>query len=357
MVATLNEGNYLNNILIELGNKSVSDIHIKSNSKIYYRLNGDIKIFEDSKELTSDEIMMNLDPVLNDRVKSFFVQNMQADFGFTTSSGIRYRANLYRTTDGISLALRIINNKLLSLDELKVPEVFKKIASLQTGLVIISGPTGSGKSTTLNSLIDYINENYCKHIITLEDPIEFIHTNKKCLIDQREIGNDATSFGTAIKAALREDPDIILIGEIRDSESIKECLNAAETGHLVFTTMHTQTASKSVDRIIDSCEANEKELVRSMLSTSIQAVVLQKLLKTRDNNSRIAAFEVLLGINSVRNLIRENKIANIDSMIQIGSKYGMISMKNSIEQLYANGLISKEERDKNLINLNDTREG
>ncbi|MBO4956578.1 MAG: PilT/PilU family type 4a pilus ATPase [Rickettsiales bacterium] len=356
MVAFLSKESYLNNLLLELKEKNVSDIHIKSDHKIYCRINGDIVVLENSKELSSDDIINNLQTVLNNRIKTEFMENMQADFGFSATNKTRYRANLYKTTNGVSLALRTINSDITPLDKLGAPEVLKKIANLQKGLVIISGPTGSGKSTTLNSIIDYINTNHKKHIITLEDPIEFIHTNKNCLIDQREVGNDAKSFSMGIKSALREDPDIILIGEIRDAESIKECLNAAETGHLVFTTMHTQTASKSIDRIVDSCDSAEKELIKSMLSTSIQAVILQKLIKTVDGQKRVPAFEVMLGVNSIRNLIRENKISNIDSMIQMGSKYGMIDMKTSIENLYNNGIISKEEMDNNLINLNESKD-
>lgn len=352
-MAFLLKDSYLDKLLVELESKNISDIHIKSGHKIYYRLNGDINFIEESKILSSNDIIDNIRPVLNNNLNSMFLENMQIDFGFSTSSKTRYRANLYKTSSGVSLAMRIISNKVSTFEELGVPDIIKKIASLQKGLVIISGPTGTGKSTTLNSIIDYINNNFKKHIITIEDPIEFVHSNKKCLINQREIGSDAKSFSLAIKSALREDPDIILIGEIRDKESIKECLNAAETGHLVFTTMHTQSASKSIDRIVDSCEAAEKELIRSMLSTSIQAVILQTLLKTKDGNSRVAAFEVMLGVNSVRNLIRENKIANINSIIQMGSKYGMIDMKTSIENLYKENIITKEEMDENLINLND----
>ena len=355
MTTTLPEDNDFNTLLIELEKKDASDIHIKSGHKVYYRLGGNITIKEDSKILSSDDIITNISPILNDRIKSEFMKEMQSDFGFATSNATRYRANLYKTTGGISLALRRINNKISTFSELGAPEIFNKIASLQKGLVIVSGPTGSGKSTTLCSIIDYINTKYNKHIITLEDPIEYVHQNKKCLIDQREIGNDAKSFSLGIKAALREDPDIILIGEIRDSESIKECLNAAETGHLVFTTLHTNSASKSIDRIIESFQAEEKELVKSMLSTSLQAIILQKLIRTKEENKRVSAFEVMVGTNSIRNLIRENKIANIDSMIQIGTKFGMIDMKTSIENLYNNGIISLEEKEANLISLEDTK--
>ena len=355
MALLLSKDSYINEILLNLQSDSVSDVHIKSDAEIRYRFNGDIVTLENSKILSVKEIINDLSTILNERIKTEFNINKQVDFSFAISNKTRYRANMYKTTSGISLALRKINNTIKTLEELMAPEIIKKIAHLQKGLVIISGPTGSGKSTTLNSIINYINNNFNKHIITIEDPIEFLHTSRKCLINQREVGNDTNNFSLAIKSALREDPDIILIGEIRDAESIKQCLHAAETGHLVFTTMHTQTAAKSIDRIIDSCEVGEKELIRSMLSTSLQAVILQKLIKTIDNKSRVAAYEVLLGINSVRNLIRENKINAIDSMIQINSRYGMIDMKTSIEKLYSDGLISKEEMNNNLINLNDEK--
>ena len=353
MTTVLPEGNYINDLLLKLEETNVSDVHMKSGKQVYCRLNGNIITLKESNVLTSDDIINNIQIVLNEKSKKDFLSNMQVDFGFSTSNGTRYRANLYKTATGVSLALRKINNKANTCQELMAPEIFKKIASLQKGLVIISGPTGSGKSTTMTAFIDYINNNFEKHIITIEDPVEFVHENKKCLINQREIGSDTKSFSSAIKAALREDPDIILIGEIRDAESIKECLNAAETGHLVFTTLHTQSASKSIDRIVDSCEAAEKDLVRSMLSTSIQAVILQKLIKTKDGNSRVAAFEVMVSTSSIRNLIRENKISNIDSMIQMGTKFGMVTMKSSIENLYNNGIISKEEMEANLVNLEE----
>ena len=350
---TLDANSFLDKTLRELGN--ASDIHIKSGHEVFYRLNGDIKKIENSV-YSAKNIINDLKPVLTDRIQAQFKSSMQSDFSLCASDNTRYRANLYRTNSGISLALRKINNEVKSFDDSGTTELFSKIASLQKGLVIVSGPTGSGKSTTLTAMVDYINSNFEKHIITIEDPIEFIHTNKKCLIDQREVGRDVNSFADALRAALREDPDIILVGEVRDSESIKYCLNAAETGHLVFTTLHTQTAAKSIDRIVDSCEAGEKEIVRSMLSSSIQAVILQKLLKRADGNGMVPAFEVLLGINSVRNLIRENKISQIDSIIQMSSKYGMIDMKTSVKTLFEKGIITEEEMKENLTNVEDNEE-
>ena len=351
---TLEENSKLNKLLIQLELKNVSDVHIKSGHSVFYRFAGDIKMINNIS-FTSEEIVENIKPILTQNIQDQFKNNMQSDFSFATSNETRYRANLYRTNSGISLALRRINNEAKSLEELAPYSVntFKEILNLDKGLVIVCGPTGSGKSTTLTAIINYINNNFEKHIITIEDPIEFIHKSNKCLIDQREVGRDVNSFADALKAALREDPDIILVGEIRDSESIKYCLNAAETGHLVFTTLHTQTASKSIDRIVDSCEPNEKEIVRSMLSSSIQAVILQKLLKKADNTGVVAAFEILLGISSVRNLIRENKISQIDSIIQMSSKYGMIDMETSIKKLYENHIITEEEMKANLNNIED----
>ena len=351
---TLEENGKLNKLLIDLESKNVSDVHIKSDHNVFYRFMGDIKTIGDIL-FSSEEIIENIKPILTQTIQTQFKESLQSDFSFATSNNTRYRANLYRTSTGISLALRRINSEAKTLEELAPFSVdtFKEILGLDKGLVIVCGPTGSGKSTTLTAIINYINSNFEKHIITIEDPIEFIHKSNKCLIDQREVGRDVNSFSDALRAALREDPDIILVGEIRDSESIKYCLNAAETGHLVFTTLHTQTASKSIDRIVDSCEPNEKEIVRSMLSSSIQAVILQKLLKKADNSGVVAAFEILLGISSVRNLIRENKISQIDSIIQMSSKYGMIDMETSIKKLYENHIITEDEMKNNLINVED----
>ncbi|MDR2760217.1 MAG: PilT/PilU family type 4a pilus ATPase [Rickettsiales bacterium] len=351
MTNRLAEENVLNRILISLeATNRVSDVHIKSGSKIRYREIGDIKTLEGAA-IDGKNLIAMMQEIFNEKIKTDFKDNKQADFGFATSNNTRYRANLFCTNTGCALSLRRIDNKILTFEQIGLPPIIKKIAGLQKGLVIISGPTGSGKSTTLNSIIDFINENYRKHIITVEDPIEFIHQSKQCLINQREIGVDAKSFSLAIKSALREDPDIILLGEIRDAETIKECLTAAETGHLVLATMHTVSAAKSIDRIVDTCSSVEKDMVRTMLSSSLQAVILQKLLRKKDGSGRVCAFEILLGTNAVRNLIKENKIEQIDSMIQTGSKYGMVDMTSSMTALYKSAVISMEEFNENSINL------
>lgn len=355
-MALLAEDNFLNKVLLTLAEKQASDVHLKSGYKIYYRFLGEIKIYEESPVLTNEIILSYLKTVINEKVSNEFKINKQSDFGFNTSDSTRYRANLYKTNSGYSLALRRINNKASTFEDLNAPSIFKQIAKLEKGLIIISGPTGSGKSTTLNSMINYINLNYEKHIITIEDPIEFVHTNQKSLINQREIGTDAVSFALALKSALREDPDIILIGEMRDAETIKEALRAAETGHLVFATMHTQTAAKSIDRIVDSCESGEKEMVRTMVSSSIQAIILQKLVKHINGETRIAAYEILLGTSAVRNLIRENKINQIDSMIQTGKKFGMIDMETYLKLLFEKGMITREELDENTVKLGKENE-
>jgi twitching motility protein PilT len=356
MANVLEEGNFLDKYLRILEEKRVSDVHLKNGHKIYYRLFGSIEVLEDSPVLDNNIIIESLNPVLSEKTREDFKKNKQADFGFTSSNGTRYRANLFKATGGFSATFRRINQKIRSFEDLMVPPIFTKIAELEKGLVIVSGPTGSGKSTTLNSMIDYINQKQQKHIITVEDPIEFVYENKKCLINQREVGVDAASFGLAVISALREDPDIILIGEVRDAETIKECLRAAETGHLVFTTMHTQSASKSVDRIIETCGANEREMIRSMLATSLKAVILQKLVRRKDGSGMVCVFEVLLGTSAVGNLIKENKISQIDSMMQMGSKYGMIDMMTSLKNLYEKGIISKEELDSNTVTVGKDEE-
>jgi twitching motility protein PilT len=273
-----------------------------------------------------------------------FLKNFQSDFGYTNKeNNCRYRINVFRSFKGISIALRQLNSEVTKLEEMNFPEIIKKLALLEKGLVLVCGPTGSGKSTTLASMIDYINRHSKKHIIIIEDPVEYIHNSKESIVTQREVGRTVSSFADGLRGALREDPDIIMIGEMRDKETIKMALTAAETGHLVFATLHTMSASKTIDRIIDSTDSGEKEVIRSMLSTSLQAIVLQTLYKKADNTGRIPAFEILIGTNGVRNMIRENKIHQIDSVIQTGSKYGMITLKDYTIKLMEAGLIDKED--------------
>ena len=334
---------YLNKILNKANELNASDIHLSTGLSPYARVIGDMVRLKDFNPLTAQNIFDISLKIMDEYNKSIFLKNFQTDFSYYNKDNkTRYRVNVYRSNKGVSAVFRQLNTNIPKLEEINFPDIFKKIASLEKGLVLVCGPTGSGKSTTLAILVDYINRNFKKHIITVEDPVEYIHETKKSLIDQREVGRNVHSFADGLRGALREDPDIILIGEMRDRETIKMALTAAETGHLVFSTLHTMSASKTIDRIIDSVEGDEKEIIRSMLSTSLQAIILQTLLKNKEDNGRIAGFEIVTGITAVRNMIRENKIYQIDSIIQTNAKHGMISMKDYIEKLLAQDLVDKE---------------
>jgi twitching motility protein PilT len=281
--------------------------------------------------------------VMTDSQRAEFEKELEIDFAIQFGDDLRFRVNAFTTMNGISSAFRSIPTKILSLDQLGTPDIFKKISSLHKGLILVTGPTGSGKSTTLAAMVDYINETYPRHILTIEDPVEFVHKNKKSLINQRELGVNTHSFGNALKSALREDPDVILVGELRDTETIELALTAAETGHLVMGTLHTNSAAKTVDRIVDAFPASDKSLIMSMLSTSLQAVIAQTLIKTKDGTGRVAAMEILLGTPAIRNLIREGKMPQIYSLMQVGSKVGMRTMKDSVYALLEKGVIDMED--------------
>lgn len=335
---------YLNNILTKSQMANASDIHLSTNLPPYVRTQGDIVKLDGFEPLSGKNILDMLLNIMDKYNQEMLVKNLQADFSYYNEENkTRYRVNAFKSEKGISAVFRQLNSEIPLLENANFPEVFKRIITQERGLILVCGPTGSGKSTTLATLLDYINRNYKKHIITIEDPIEYIHKTKQSLVDQREVGKSVKSFADGLRGALREDPDIILIGEMRDRETIKMALTAAETGHLVVSTLHTMSASKTIDRIIDSCEASEKEVIRSMLSTSLQAIILQTLLKNHDNSGRVAAFEVLIGTGAIRNMIRESKIHQIDSMIQTGSKFGMIAMNDYVEKLIENNLVNKEE--------------
>ncbi|MCU9893065.1 type IV pilus twitching motility protein PilT, partial [Neisseria gonorrhoeae] len=269
-------------------------------------------------------------------------QNLDVDFSFELPNVARFRVNAFNTGCGPAAVFRTIPSTVLSLEELKAPSIFQKIAESPRGMVLVTGPTGSGKSTTLAAMINYINETQPAHILTIEDPIEFVHQSKKSLINQRELHQHTLSFANALSSALREDPDVILVGEMRDPETIGLALTAAETGHLVFGTLHTTGAAKTVDRIVDVFPAGEKEMVRSMLSESLTAVISQNLLKTHDGNGRVASHEILIANPAVRNLIRENKITQINSVLQTGQASGMQTMDQSLQSLVRQGLIAPE---------------
>ena len=280
---------------------------------------------------------------MNDGQRKVYEESLECDFSFEIPNLARFRVNAFNHNRGSGAVFRTIPSKILSLEQLNCPAIFKDIANTPRGICLVTGPTGSGKSTTLAAIIDYINDNEFGHILTVEDPIEFVHQSKKCLINQREVGPHTLSFNNALRSALREDPDVILVGEMRDLETIRLALSAAETGHLVFGTLHTSSAAKTVDRIIDVFPAAEKEMVRSMLSESLRAVISQTLCKTKDEQGRVAAHEIMIGTPAIRNLIRENKIPQMYSAIQTGQNIGMQTLDQNLQDLVKRNIISVNE--------------
>ncbi len=320
---------------------NASDVHITVNLSPIARVNGRFqRLSQDS--LTNQDVYNLVRQIADDLLIHKIDEEGEADFSVSLPNGHRVRANVYKQKGNYAMALRIIPNEIPKFEELKLPDVMREFAAEQRGLILITGPTGSGKSSTLASLIDLINETRECHIITLEDPIEYVHNHKRSIVNQREIGRDSRNFNSALRASLRQDPDVILIGEMRDPETISIALRAAETGHLVFSTMHTIGAAKTIDRIIDSFEASKQQQIRSQLSTVCKGIVSQQLIPTIDKNSRIVATEVMIANTAIRNLIRENKIYQIQNIIQTSSKQNMLSMDQDISRLYKQGLISKE---------------
>jgi twitching motility protein PilT len=279
--------------------------------------------------------------IMNDKQRKDFEEFLETDFSFEVPGVARFRVNAFNQNRGAGGVFRTIPSKVLTMEDLGMGQVFKDIAEVPRGLVLVTGPTGSGKSTTLAAMIDYINDNRYDHILTIEDPIEFVHESKKCLMNQREVHRDTLGFNEALRSALREDPDIILVGELRDLETIRLALTAAETGHLVFGTLHTTSAAKTIDRVVDVFPAEEKSMVRSMLSESLQAVISQSLLK-KTNGGRIAAHEIMMGTPAIRNLIREGKVAQMYSAIQTGASLGMQTLDQCLQDLLSKGLITRD---------------
>jgi twitching motility protein PilT len=321
--------------------EGASDVHLTSSEPPMVRIHGDVKRLEHAP-LTAEEVHNMIFDIMSDAVRKTFQETNDADFSFELGNIARFRVNAFRTRWGEAAVFRTIPTKVLSIDELALPPVVREICDKEKGLVLVTGPTGSGKSTTLASMIDYINNTYEGHILTIEDPIEFVHESKKCLVNQREVGPHTGSFSAALRGALREDPDVILVGEMRDLETISLALTAAETGHLVFGTLHTSSAPKTVDRVIDVFPAAQQGQIRAMFSESIQAVITQTLLKKR-SGGRMAALEILIGTTAVRNLIRENKIHQIPSVIQTGQSAGMQTMDMALIDLVNRGLVTQEE--------------
>ncbi|HGG8105381.1 TPA: type IV pilus twitching motility protein PilT [Neisseria meningitidis] len=328
--------------LLAFGAKNkASDLHLSSGISPMIRVHGDMRRIN-LPEMSAEEVGNMVTSVMNDHQRKIYQQNLEVDFSFELPNVARFRVNAFNIGRGPAAVFRTIPSTVLSLEDLKAPSIFQKIAESPRGMVLVTGPTGSGKSTTLAAMINYINETQPAHILTIEDPIEFVHQSKKSLINQRELHQHTLSFANALRSALREDPDIILVGEMRDPETIGLALTAAETGHLVFGTLHTTGAAKTVDRIVDVFPAGEKEMVRSMLSESLTAVISQNLLKTHDGNGRVASHEILIANPAVRNLIRENKITQINSVLQTGQASGMQTMDQSLQSLVRQGLIAPE---------------
>lgn len=316
-----------------------SDLHLSAGLPPMIRVDGDLRKIN-VPALEHKEVLKIVYDIMNDRQRKEYEENLEVDFSFEIADLARFRVNAFNQSRGAAAVFRNIPSKILSMDDLKLPPVFVEMANYPKGLVLVTGPTGSGKSTTLAAIIDFINSNRYDHLLTVEDPIEFIHTSKKCLVNQREVHRDTLSFNAALRSALREDPDVILVGELRDLETIRLAMTAAETGHLVFGTLHTNSATKTINRIIDVFPGDEKAMVRSMLSESLQAVIAQTLLK-RTGGGRVAALEIMICTSAIRNLIREDKVAQMYSSIQTGQAKGMLTLDQHLMYLVSENLIER----------------
>ncbi len=318
-----------------------SDLHVSAGEAPMIRINGDMTKIK-MPPIEDKQVQTMVYDIMNDNQRKHFEEFLDLDFSFALGDIARFRVNCFWQNRGMSAVFRTIPTEILSLEQLNAPELFKELAMMPRGICLVTGPTGSGKSTTLAAMLDYRNQMEKGHILTVEDPIEFVHQTKNSLISQREVGPHTKSFATALKGALREDPDVILVGEMRDLETISLALSAAETGHMVFGTLHTSSAPKTIDRIIDVFPAAEKDMVRAMLSESLRAVISQSLMKTADGKSRVAAHEIMLGNPAIRNLIRENKLAQMVSVMQTGQREGMQTLDMCLQELVRKRKITQE---------------
>jgi twitching motility protein PilT len=320
--------------------QGASDLHLSAGLPPMIRVDGDVRRIN-LPPLEHSEVHGLIYEIMNDKQRKDFEEFLETDFSFEVPGVARFRVNAFNQNRGAGAVFRTIPSKVLTMEDLDMGQVFKDISMVPRGLILVTGPTGSGKSTTLAAMVDYINDNRYDHILTIEDPIEFVHESKKCLLNQREVHRDTHGFNEALRSALREDPDIILVGELRDLETIRLALTAAETGHLVFGTLHTTSAAKTIDRIIDVFPAEEKDMVRSMLSESLNAVISQTLLK-KVNGGRIAAHEIMIGTPAIRNLVREGKVAQMYSSIQTGAGVGMKTLDQCLEELVQKRQITRD---------------
>jgi twitching motility protein PilT len=318
-----------------------SDLHLSAGMPPMIRVDGELRRVN-VPVMDHKLIHGMIYDIMDDKKRREYEERWECDFSFEVPGVARFRVNAFTHNRGAGAAFRPIPTKILSLEELNCPKIFSEIASYPRGLVLVTGPTGSGKSTTLAAMVDFLNRSEYSHILTIEDPIEFVHESKNCLINQRELGRDTHSFSDALRSALREDPDIILVGEMRDLETIRLALTAAETGHLVFATLHTTSAAKTIDRIIDVFPGGEKDMVRAMLSESMRAVIAQTLLK-RNGGGRVAAHEILLGTPAIRNLIREAKVPQIYSVLQTSHALGMQTLDQCLKDLQTRGIVARDE--------------
>jgi twitching motility protein PilT len=320
--------------------QGASDLHLSAGLPPMIRVDGDVRRIN-LPAMDHKQVHALIYDIMNDKQRKDYEEFLETDFSFEVPGVARFRVNAFNQNRGAGAVFRTIPSKVLSMEDLGMGDVFRKITDVPRGLVLVTGPTGSGKSTTLAAMLDYLNGNKYQHILTIEDPIEFVHESKKCLVNQREVHRDTLGFAEALRSALREDPDIILVGEMRDLETIRLALTAAETGHLVFGTLHTTSAAKTIDRVVDVFPAEEKSMVRSMLSESLQAVISQTLLK-KIGGGRVAAHEIMIGTPAIRNLIREDKVAQMYSAIQTGGALGMQTLDSCLKGLLAKGLISRD---------------
>ena len=319
-----------------------SDLHLSAGLPPMIRVDGDVRRIN-IPALDHKQVHALVYDIMSDKQRRDFEEFLEVDFSFEIPSLARFRVNAFNQNRGAGAVFRTIPSEVLTLEDLGCPRIFKELIDQPQGLILVTGPTGSGKSTTLAAMLDHINKSEYAHILSVEDPIEFVHTSQKCLINQREVHRDTHGFNEALRSALREDPDIILVGELRDLETIRLALTAAETGHLVFGTLHTSSAAKTIDRVVDVFPAAEKEMVRSMLSESLRAVISQTLLKTKDGTGRCAAHEIMIGTPAIRNLIRENKVAQMYSSIQTGAQLGMQTLDQNLLELVRRNVVSAAE--------------
>jgi twitching motility protein PilT len=330
--------------------QGASDCHLSAGEPPMLRVHGDLKKL-DHPALTQEQVHTLVYDIMNDAQRKAFEENHECDFSFEMGSVARFRVNVFLQRKGEGAVFRTIPTKILTLEQLEMPPILKQLCEKEKGLILVTGPTGSGKSTTLAAMIDYLNETFEGHILTIEDPIEFVHPSKKCLVNQRELGPHTNSFANALRAALREDPDAILVGEMRDLETIQLALTAAETGHIVFGTLHTSSAPKTVDRIIDVFPPNQQAQIRAQFAESIEAVLTQTLLKKK-GGGRVAALEIMTGTTAIRNLIREGKIHQVPGTMQVSQKDGMQTMDMALQSLVSRGIVSKEEAQSKSMNPN-----